>query len=146
MRIVRLTNPDAFERPEVQRLFERAFEDNRMVEGFEGVVPELKLAARDTFIAIFIGAEEGRLKALSIACLPRSALTPHPTVYHFYNKGSAKLRGALVDATVDFFLQEGYTRFYATNMTGVGDEAYMKLFRRAGKAERIGSMLEFKVG
>ncbi len=146
MRIVRLTNPAAFERAEVQRLFERAFEENAMVGGFETVRADLKLAAQDPYIAIFIGAEEGRLRALSIACLPRSTLTPNPTVYHFYNKGSAKLRTALVDSTVDFFLQEGYTRFYATNMTGIKDEAYMKLFRQAGEAERIGSMLEFKVG
>ncbi len=145
MRIVRLTNPEAFERAEVQRLFERAFEAHKIAT-FEDVAEELKVIALDPLVAILIGAEKGNLKGLSIACLPRSTLTPQPTVYHFFNKGSAALRGALIDATVDFFLQAGYTRFYGTNMTGMRDEVYMRLFRKAGEAARVGSVLEFKVG
>ncbi len=145
MRIVRLTNPEAFERAEVQRLFTRAFETNAIAK-FEDMAADLKMIAPDPLVAILIGAEKGKLKGLSIACLPRSTLTPLPVVYHFFNKGSAALRGALIDATVDFFLQSGYTRFYGTNMTGMRDEVYMRLFRQAGEAERIGSMLEFKVG
>ncbi len=145
MRIVRLTNPEAFDRVEVQRLFTRAFEAHKIAT-FEDVAAELRVIALDPLVAILIGAEKGNLKGLSIACLPRSTLTPQPTVYHFFNKGSASLRGALIDATVDFFLQAGYTRFYGTNMTGMRDEVYMRLFRKAGEATRVGSVLEFKVG
>ncbi len=146
-RIVRLTNPAAFDRPEIQRLFTRAFEHNPFANYPESDA-ELRQAATQEHVAILIGAEKGRLKALAIACLPLSSLTPLPTVYHFYHsrKGSAALRNALVDAVVDFFLQSGYTHFLAINGTGRSDEAYMKLFSRAGEASRIGSMLEFKVG
>ncbi len=144
-RIVRLTNPDAFARPEVQKLFTKAFENNSLTN-FDDAAAELALVASDPLVAILIGAEKGKLRALAIACLPRSTLTPLPTVYHFYNGGSAKLRNALVDATVDFFMEAGYTRFLAINQTGRSDEAYAKLFRRAGEAERISSMLDFKVG
>ncbi len=144
-RIVRLTNPEAFGRAEVQRLFEKAFENNALAT-FEEAAPELVGIAADPLVAMLIGAEKGKLRALSIACLPRSTLTPFPTVYHFYNAGSAKLREALIDATVDFFLQAGYTRFLAMNTTGASDEAYAKLFRKAGEAKRVYSVLEFKVG
>ncbi len=144
-RIVRLTNPEAFGRAEVQRLFEKAFENNVLVS-FAEAAAELVGIAADPLVAMLIGAEKGKLKGLSIACLPRSTLTPIPTVYHFYNGGSAKLRAALVDATVDFFLQAGYTRFLAGNMTGASDEVYARLFRKAGEAKRVYSILEFKVG
>ena len=144
-RIVRLTNPEAFGRAEVQSLFEKAFETNALAT-YEEAAPELKAVAADPLVAMLIGAEKGKLRALSIACLPRSALTPLPTVYHFYNGGSAKLREALIHATVDFFMEAGYTRFFAMNTTGASDEAYAKLFRKAGEAERVYSVLEFKVG
>ncbi len=145
IRVVRLTNPGAFEQDEVKKLFTKAFETNSLTN-FEDAAAELAGIATDPLVAILIGAEKGKMRALAIACLPRSTLTPFPTVYHFYNNGSAKLRNALVDATVDFFLEAGYTRFLAINTTGRSDEAYKKLFHRAGEAERISSMLEFKVG
>ncbi len=144
-RIVRLTNPAAFDRPEVQRLFTRAFETNPLADYPESEA-ELRQAATAEHVAMLIGAEKGKLRALAIACLPLSTLTPLPTVYHFYNRGSAILRDALVDAVVDFFLQSGYTRFLAVNGTGRSDKAYAKLFSRAGEVQQIGSMLEFKVG
>ncbi len=145
MRIVRLTNPEAFSRPEVQRLFERAFEENPLVN-WEDAKEEMTRVALDPNVNILIGAEEGRLKALSIGCLPVSTLSPNPTAYYFFNRGSAKLRKALINATVDFFLQAGYTRFWASNLTGVSDEAYARLFKGAGTAERVCSLLEFKIG
>ncbi len=147
MTIARLTNPAAFDRPEVERLFTRAFEHNPLAS-FPECKEELRVAAGAEHVAILIGAEEGKLHSLAIACLPLNALTPLPTVYFFYHnkKGSALLRNALVDAVVDFFLQSGYTRFLAINETGRSDEAYGKLFRRAGETQRIGSRLEFKVG
>ncbi len=144
-KVVRLTNPAALERDEVQALFRAAFENNPLAD-FDQVRPELAALPADPMIGLFIGAEKGALLGLVVACLPRSTLTPAPSVYHFYNAGSAKLREALVSAMVDFFLEAGYTRFWAINTTGRDDEPYMKLFRSAGEAQRIGSFLEFKIG
>lgn len=144
-RVVRLTNPEAFKQEEVQAHFRAAFEKNPMAD-FETALGELVALPSDPMVAMLIGAEKGKLKGLVIACLPRSALTPIPNVYHFYNAGSAKLREALVKATVDFFLEAGYTRFWAINTAGDNDEAYMKLFRSAGEARRVGSFLEFSIG
>ncbi len=143
-RIVRLTNPAAFERAQVQRLFERAFAKNPLVN-WDDAKEEMARVALDPNVAIFIGAEEGRLKALSIGALPVSAFSPVPTSYYFFNRGSAKLRKALINATVDFFLQSGYTRFWTTNLTGASDKVYARLFKDAGKAERICSLIEFKI-
>ncbi len=145
MRIVRLTNPEAFKRPEVQRLFERAFAENPLVD-WEVAKEEMTRVCADPNVNILIGAEKGRLKALSIGCLPTSNLSPAPTAYYFFNRGSAALREALIHDTVDFFLQSGYTRFWASNLTGVSDEAYARLFKGAGTAERVCSLLEFKIG
>ncbi len=144
-RVVRLTNPEAFKREEVQALFKTAFATNLMAD-FDAAVDALLGAVSDPSVALLIGAEKGKLRGLSIACLPRSTLTPVPSVYHFYSVGSAALREALVKATVDFFLEAGYTRFWAINTVGDNDEAYAKLFRSAGEAKRIGSFLEFSIG
>lgn len=144
-RVVRLTNPEAFKREEVQELFRKAFEKNPLAD-YDAVLGELIMMPADPMVGLFVGAEKGELRGLCIATLPRSALTPAPTVYHFYNAGSAKLRAALVTATVDFFLGAGYTRFWTINATGRGDEAHAKLFREAGEAKRIGSFLEFSIG
>jgi len=144
-KVVRLTNPAAFKREEVQALFRAAFETNPLAD-YEKALGELVALPADPMVGLFIGAEKGELKALCIACLPRSALTPVPTVYHFYNTGSAKLREALIITTVDFFLEAGYTRFWTINATGRSDEAHAKLFRSAGAPKRIGSFLEFAIG
>ncbi len=144
-RVVRLTNPAAFKREEVQELFKKAFEKNVLTD-YDKALDELVALPSDPMVGLFVGAEKGALAGLCIACLPRSALTPVPTVYHFYNAGSAKLRAALVTATVDFFLQAGYTRFWTINATRRRDEAHAKLFREAGEAKRIGSFLEFAIG
>ncbi len=144
-RVVRLTNPEAFKREEVQALFKEAFEKNPMAD-YDDVIAELVAISTDPNVALMIGAEKGKLKALCIACLPRSTLTATPSVYHFYNSGSAALREALITATVDFFLEAGYTRFWTINGTGRSDEAHAKLFRSVGEAKRIGSFLEFSIG
>lgn len=144
-RVVRLTNPEAFKRDEVQALFREAFESNMMAT-YDKAIGELVAISSDPLVALLVGAEKGELRGLVIACLPRSTLTATPSVYHFYNSGSAKLREALVKATVDFFLEAGYTRFWAINTLGDNDEAYAKLFRSAGEARRLGSFLEFSIG
>lgn len=144
-KVVRLTNPGAFKREEVQELFKKAFESNALAE-YDQVVGELVALPADPMVGMFIGAEKGELKGLCIACLPRSGLTPVPSVYHFYNAGTTKLRQALIRATVDFFLEAGYTRFWTINATGQSDEAHERLFRSAGEAKRIGSFLEFAIG
>ena len=144
-RVVKLTNPEAFKRPEVQALFEAAFKDNALAE-YDTALAELVALPADPMVGLFVGAEKGALKGLCIACLPRSALTPTPSVYHFYNAGSAKLREALISATVDFFIEAGYTRFWTINATGRSDEAHAKLFRSVGEAKRLGSFLEFAIG
>ncbi len=144
-RVVRLTNPEAFKRAEVQALFQEAFKSNAMAS-YDDAVAELVAITADPMVAVLVGAEKGKLKALCIACLPRSTLTPVPSVYHFYSAGSAALREELVKAMVDFFLEAGYTRFWAINTVGDNDKAYAKLFRSAGEAKRIGSFLEFSIG
>lgn len=144
-RVVRMTQPKALQQESVFKLFEAAFASHPMIV-WGKALPEILSLIADPNVGVFIGAEKGKLKGLSIGVLPTSAMTPVPNVMHFYNSGSAKLRARLVKATVDFFMEEGYTRFWAVNVAGENDEAYMKLFHKAGKAKRIGSFLEFTIG
>ncbi len=144
-RVVRLTNPEAFDQKEVRALFVKALGMYPIPE-YETIEPMIRASALNPLVALFIGAEKGKLRGLSIACLPHDALTPTPSVYHFYNAGTAKLREELIKATVDFFLQAGYTRFWAVNIATGNDEAYMKLFKSVGKIKRLASLMEFEIG
>lgn len=144
-RVVRLTNPAAFDQDEVRALFTKAM-DMYPIPKFETVEPLFRNAVNDPLVAIFIGAEKGKLKGLSIGCLPRDVLTPYPSVYHFYNSGSAKLREALMKETVDFFLEAGYTRFWAVNIVTDNDEAYKRLFKSVGEIRKLASLMEFDIG
>jgi hypothetical protein len=144
-KVVRMTNPEAFSVEEIRELFTQAFEKNPMTT-FEKAVADMTLAAGDPNIGMFIGVEGGEFLGLSIVCLPHNKLVPMPSVYHFANFGSDALRALLVDETVDFCIKNGYTRFWAINVTGKSDKAYGSLFEKAGKSKRIGSFLEFQIG
>lgn len=143
--VVQVRNPVAFQNDKGLAFLAEAMASQPLADFEKGQEELFKLISAPN-VGVFIGAEKGALKGLVLAVLPTDKLTPIPHVFHFYNKGSAGLRDALVKATVDFFLQEGYTSFWAVNTAGDDDEAYMKLFRKAGKAKRLGSFLEFKIG
>ena len=144
-KVIRLRNPAAFEKEDIKVLFDRAFKDTPNVNypAFWALLPFM---VRDENCGIFLGIEKGKFKGLVIGELPSNEVLPLPTVIQFANFGSAKCKNGLVDAVVDFFVSAGYTEFLALNVTGEADEAWARLFKKAGEAERIASLMKFKIG
>jgi hypothetical protein len=144
-KVIRLRNPAAFEQQDINVLFDRAFKDTSNINypAFWKLMP---LLAQDEKCGIFVGVEKGKFEGLVIGELPSNEVLPLPTVIQFANFGSAKCRNGLVDAVVDFFVSAGYTEFLALNVTKEPDEAWSRLFRKAGEAERVASLMKFKIG
>ena len=145
-RVVRVTNPEAFQVPEVKDLFVRSFKDNPFLDLSDEKLAEFAVLVLDPRVGVFVAGEKGEMVGLVIVMLPKSKLDKMPHIPHFANFGTGKSRDALINAMLDFMLESGYTRFWGINATGKGDEAYLKVFKLAGKATRIGSMLEFEIG
>lgn len=144
---IRVTNPQVFQVPEVQTIFKKAFEDFDMFSGdFDEAIPELMSMVDNPYTGMMMGVNKGNFEAVGIVLLPNDKFTPIPQVPLFYNEGNMAMKRALVAKIVDFVASAGYTKFRAINRTEKADSVWARSFRRAGESERVGSIMEFKIG
>ena len=140
----RIENPAAFGVPAIVRLFGQAF-----AAGYPAPAPQVIMEMRRLIgmesLAVFYGSVDAEPRALAIVMVPSSPLFPLPQVYHFFNKGPARLRNLLLDAMVDWTREKGYTGLMVANWTGQSDEKFERGFRRIGSFERIGSAYKIEV-
>jgi len=141
--IFRVTNARFLTSEPMVELFHKAYEDYTLskAEGaLAGLIPQI--AAPTT--GVFVGEEEGELKALAIIFLPSGPLYDVPQVHHFYNAGSTRLRTHLLTEMVGFVKDAGYNRWWAINQGG-SDKAYERLARPFGQMKVIGSIIEVEL-
>lgn len=139
-----IQNPAAFAIPEVVALFGKAFRSGEPTSA-TNVIMELRTLCQLPSVAVLIGWEDAIPKALAIMVEPATALFQCPHVYHFYCCGGAALRNKVLDAMVDWTRQKGYTGMSGSNWTGRSDKTFERVFRRAGRAERIGAAYRIQV-
>lgn len=145
--IVRMQNAKAFEVKGVTDVFRRAFDGHPMVEGgFDEARPAFEGMLSNPYVGVFVGAEKGEFKALAIVTLPTDKYAPIPQVPRFYSDGSPDLKKAMVKQVVDFVMENGYTRFWATNSTGKPDAVWERAFKEAGEMKPVGSIMEISIG
>jgi hypothetical protein len=136
--IIPLKNPEALSLQPIRDLFARAFEHGRPV-GSDVFLAAIAPYLTDPRVAVLLGREDDAYKALAVVFLPSSPLFPLPQVYHFYNRGSVKLRNTLTDAVVEWVKSQGYNGLHVVNWTAGSDKAWTRAFQRAGRVERIGT-------
>jgi hypothetical protein len=150
-KIIRLLNPAGLLDPAVRELFTAAFaaspeDPDAFIRHPESFVD---MVARPKQAAVFLGLEENGLgwlfNALAIVFLPSDPITPHPQVFHFFSRGSAALRHALVQELLAFCKSQGYTQIWAVNSTGKDDDVWLKTLRKAGTPKRVGTLFAFEV-
>lgn len=149
MEVIRLTPIHAhlFEYALIHELFAAAFPEDSLVirGGFDGHEDELRdvvLNMQDT-VGLFIGVEDDEFLAVSLVFAPDpSKLMQTPTIMHFYNRGSNKLRRALVQASVDFVKSKGHMTVQAVNATERPDSVWARTFRSFGESKKVGSIME----
>lgn len=143
--VIRLTNSRALAMPEVNDLFKRAFDGKWAETPWSAEVSQEMIGwIENESNAFWIGEENGKLKALLILLLPQGRILPLPMVYLVYNRGSRALLAHIVNIGVDFLKAAGYSRFAAINR-GAPDPVFMRHFKRIGKLDRIGSIMEFNL-
>ncbi len=144
---IRLQNEQVFSVPEVKDIFKRAFDGFDMFSGdFEEAIPELEAMVKNPRTGVMMGVNKGKFEAVGIVLLPDDKFTPTPQVALFYNEGNMAMKRVLVAKIVDFVAGAGYTKFRAINNTDKADSVWARSFRRAGQSDRVGSIMEFKIG
>ncbi len=152
--LFRIREPEAFNDPKIIDLFERAFASG-MPSDAKSVLTDLQSSIGD-YILVGIARESDAevnpydedysiLVGLVIAFLPTDLLFKVPTVYHFYSVGSSETRNMMIDAVVDWVKENGYNKVLASNFTKRPDCLWKRLFRRAGKLEKVGSIYTFEL-
>lgn len=148
MSVVNLSNTNALLQPDVQAFFKKALPPGNLLIplGFDGNPEPVVNAITAPNGAVLIGLEDGEWKGMAMVGLPNGVDQTDPYVGHFYNEGKAALRDELIKAVVDFVVQNGYTSFVVLNGSGKADEAWIKMFRKAGEPTKVASIYRFKIG
>lgn len=146
MTVIRLRNPAAFDLPEIQSLFVRAF-DHPNYPPPDGIVSELKTTLRNPGLIVLVAHEDHVYTSLAVMFLPATRLMDEPSVYHVYNEGSVGAKNRLVDAMVETLRENGYTSARTANQSAA-DPVFERVFRRAGTLTRLGSLyrVDFSTG
>lgn len=146
MDIYRIVNPLALETESLVAFLRKVFpEDSLAIPGGYDKGKMLRLL-KNPDMALFVGVEDGELLGLSLVYAPDALDLSWPQIPHFYNAGSSRLRGALVDASVEFVKSKGHMGVWAINASGAPDSVWARMFRRVGPAEKVGAVMkvEFK--
>lgn len=143
MEVTRIRNPMALTAPTVRAFFTEALDGDLWCSGpLDTTAPFLQGIIEDPSWGVFLANEGLDFTGLAVVMLPTGPEIPYPQVTHIYaNAKGAK--GALVREVVDFVKESGYTRFWAVNATDRPDSIWKRAFKKAGNAERVGSIMEF---
>ena len=143
MQVTRLRNPMALQAPTIRAFFEEALAGNLWCSGpLDTTGPFLEGIIVDPLWGVFVANEGLDFTGLAVVMLPEGPETRAPQVVHMYaNAKGAK--AALVREVMDFVRLNGYTKFWAINATDKPDSIWKRAFKKAGNAERIGSIMEF---
>ena len=142
--VTQIRNPLAYTLPEVQALFDRAFEDLPYVTGKQ-VVAVLLGHIEDDDLAAFMAEEDGRPVGMMVLIGDSYPLYPTAQIYHFFNEGTPKVRRALIERIMEWMREHGHTEFFGSNVGDKPDSVWLRAFRVGGKGEKVGTIYKFKV-
>ena len=106
---------------------------------------EIRTLITEDFTLVGVAREDDSFVGLVVAFLPVDGFNAFPSVFQFYSVGSSKMRNMMIDAVVDWVKENGYNKFLASNFTKRPDCLWKRLFRRAGKLEKVGSIFMFEL-
>ena len=144
--VFEITNPDALDNvPEFREFSERMIENYPYLGAeAEDALEEFGALITLPGVHVLAAAEGTELKAMAILMNSSDQFSPIPQVAHFYNEGRPKVKRELIDRISATVRDWGYDKFWAVNATDKADSVWARAFHRAGKAHKIGSIMEFK--
>lgn len=135
MKALRVVNPKITDDPRFQKV---AIEACKVTHGQYDSIPAAWIEDQD-HNGIFIAYDGPDIKGLMTIMLGSI-----PQVVLFY-ADSAEAKRALIGLGIDFLKGLGYTRFMAVNTSGAPDSVWKRAFWRKGEANKIGTIMEFKL-
>ena len=94
--------------------------------------------------ALVVGTKDDtKIDGVAIITLPQAFTDTMPWVVHFHNEGGRALTHAMVKATLDFIRLAGYTTYKAFNHSGRPDKVWLRIFKKGGKPNFVGSAYIF---
>lgn len=130
MRIIRVTRPEAFQRPELRTILLEAYEG--VHKNPEASINKLAASIGNPNIALWVGLEAGEIKGVFMVVLPLDPVTDWVTWDTVVNKGSRALSEAGVRIAIDFCKRAGYDKALMLNNSGKPDHVYARLLRLRG--------------
>lgn len=147
--VILVRNPHVLFVPEVQEVLKRTLASNAMIApgGLDSVAEDLFAFTTRPDHFFYLGAEDGKFKAVAMGYLPSGKMFPYPTIVAFYNEGSKALARQLKEQLLDRLLKDGYTKVWAVNGTGRPDEVWLRAFELDNKTRGSvkGSLIELEV-
>lgn len=143
--VTRVESPEIYLVPSVQAFLREVFPAGHpmFMPGYEKEPELLVEKLRDA--EVLLGSENGKLSGMVVILFPEEESGEPAQIAHFYNKGSADLRRQLIDAAVEILKENGHMKFWTTNLTGRPDSVWARTFKRAGKARKLGTLMEVEL-
>lgn len=142
--LLHIVNPRTFLIPDFQTFMLKALATSPLIPDAWAALLELSDVLHDPTLGLFAVMEGNQFVGMTIAHNNSSALSPGCGVLHFYNKGSAAARKALVEALIGFAKAGGHTKIWGVDINQ-SPEAFARLFKAIGPATSVGDMMGFEI-
>lgn len=144
--VFEVTNPDALDVPEFEEFARRVIKAYPFATvDLEDALSDLIMLITDPTVNVLAAVEGTEFKGMAILVHQTDQFSPVPQVAHFHNEGRPKVKRELVNRVVEIVKDKGYNKFWAVNATATADSVWARAFHRAGKSNKIGSIMEFEV-
>lgn len=139
---VRVLNPAAFYLPDFAQLILDGLRSSSLVEDAESALLETIDRLGNPLFGLFVVREAAEHVGMVMLHNSPSALSPGCRVLHFYNRGSADARKALIEAVAAFAREGGNTRIWGIDMNQ-RPGGFARLFKALGPATSHGQLFAF---
>lgn len=146
--VYRVLNTALFDSEEVIALFDRAFpEKNKFGIDAAQMLEFLKrdVSESDPWLLVWLAHHPRHgWCGFSIVTYTPTPVSPNPCIAHLHCD-IPECRDPLVSAGFTWALSKGIGHCTIVNATGRSDEAHLRLFRKFGKGERIGTLINYDI-
>jgi hypothetical protein len=139
MKVIRVTNPEAFQLQPLLQLLDDAHHENQVHPPAKEVAEWMARACLDPDVEILVALEPGfKLLGYYATIYHVDVWAKHPWVVSVYAKSRAA-KDALTDAVIANTRRRGFKTLRALNRSGASDRGYQLLWKKWVRVEVLGS-------
>lgn len=141
--LIRIINPRALLLPDLQSFVLKALSTAALIEDAAAATFEMIDLIASPSYGLFVVREGTEYKGLAIVESCQSTFTTGCVVIHFYSKGTAETRKALMQAVRDFATVNGHHKIWGFD-TNHKPRAFARLFKAMGTPKSVGEVFQFE--